>query len=103
MKQLRQCFFVQVGADHAQAAGVIGTAVAHNDLSGHIVKLEPFTGCILQDALGAEDPAVFLFVRQLREDGADFVLLVALRGLQADVAEDFVRVVFAFPVMVVMS
>ena len=59
MKQLRQCFFVQVGSDHAQAAGIIGTAVPEVDLSGNIVKLEPFAGRVLQNSLGTENPAVF--------------------------------------------
>ena len=102
MKQLRQCFFVQVGSNHAQAAGVVCTAVPHVDLAGHIVKLEPLAGRVLQDTLGAEDPAVFLFVGQLSEDGADLVFLVALRGFQADVAENFVCVMFAFAVVMVM-
>ena len=52
MKQLHQCFFVQVGPDDAQAAGIVGAAVAHIDLAGHIVKLEPFAKGILQNAAG---------------------------------------------------
>ena len=102
MKQLRQCFFVQVGADHAQAAGIVGAAVADHDLARDIVELEPFAGRVLQDALGAQDPAVFLFVGELAQDGADLILLVALRGFQADVAEYFVGVVLAFAVVMVM-
>ena len=102
MKQLRQCFFVQVGTDHAQAAGIVGAAVTDDDLPGNIVKLEPFPGCVLQDSLGAEDPAVFLLIRQPFQDGTDFILLVALRGFQADIAEDFVRVMFPFAMMMVM-
>ena len=102
MKQLRQCFFVQVGSDHAQAAGVIGAAVAQVDLSGNIVKLEPFSRGILQDALCAEDPAVLFLIGQFCENGTDFILLIALRCFQADVSEDFVGVVFPFAVMMVM-
>ena len=102
MKQLRQCFFVQVGADHAQAAGIVGAAVTDDDFPGNIVKLEPFPGCVLQDSFGAEDPAVFLFIRQLRQDGTDLVLFVALRGFQADVAEDLVRIMLPFAMMMVV-
>ena len=58
MKQLRQCFFVQVGTDDAQAAGIVGAAVAHIDFTGNIVKLEPFPGRVLQDALGPQDFSV---------------------------------------------
>ena len=102
MKQLRQCFFVQVGPNHAQAAGIVGTAVAQDNLPGNIIKLEPFPGCILRDPLGAEDPSVFFLIGQLREDGTDFILFIPLRRFQADVAEDFVRVMLPFAVMVVM-
>ena len=103
MKQLRQRFFVQVGADHAQAAGVVRAAVAHIDFAGHIVKLEPAAGRVLQDTLGTQHLAVFLFVGKLLQDGTDFLLLIPLRGLQADVAEHFVRVMaFAVVVMVMM-
>ena len=100
MKQLRQRFFVQVGADHAQAAGVVCAAFAHVDLAGDKVKLEPGARRVLQDALGAENPAVLLFVGQLSEDVADLVHLVALRRLQADVAEDLVGVVPVLAVVV---
>ena len=103
MKQLRQRFFVQVGADHAQAAGVVRAAVAHIDFAGHIVKLEPAACRVLQDTLGTQHLAVFLFVGKLLQDGTDFLLLIPLRGLQADVAEHFVRVMaFAVVVMVMM-
>ena len=102
MKQLRQCFFVQVGADYTQAAGIVGTAVPDDDLAGDIVELEPFAGRVLQDALGPEDPAVLFFVGELSEDGADFILFIALRGLQADVAEHLVRVMLPFTVVVMV-
>ena len=102
MKQLRQCFFVQVGADHAQAAGIVRAAAAQVDLAGDIVKLEPFAGGVLQNALGPQHPAVFLLIGEFCQDSADFILLIAPRGFQADVAEHFVRVVPAGAVMVVM-
>ena len=103
MKQLRQRFFVQVGADHAQAAGVVRAAIAHIDFAGYIVKLEPAACRVLQDTLGPQHLAVFLFVGKLLQDGTDFLLLIPLRGLQADVAEHFIRVMaFAVVVMVMM-
>ena len=61
MKQLRQCFFVQIGPDDAEAAGVIGAAVPQINLSRHIIKLEPRAGRVLQNALGPEHFSVFLF------------------------------------------
>ena len=104
MKQLRQCFFVQIGPDDAEAAGVIGAAVAEVDLAGNIIELEPFAGCVLQDALGAEDSSVLFLIGELRENITDFVLLIALGRFEADVAEDFVGVMltFAMVVMVMM-
>ena len=104
MKQLRQCFFVQIGPDDAEAAGVIGAAVAEVDLAGNIVELEPFAGCVLQDALGAEDSSVLFLIGEFRENITDFVFLIALGRFEADVAEDFVGVMltFAMVVMVMM-
>ena len=102
MKQLRQCFFVQVGSDHAQAAGIVGAAVTDDDLPGNIVKLEPFSRGILQDALRAEDPAVLFLIGQFCENGTDFILFIALRCFQTDVSEDFVSIVLSFAVMMVM-
>ena len=102
MEQFLQRFLVQVGADHAQAAGVVRAAVAHVDLARHIVKLEPAARGVLQDAFGAQHAAVFLLVPELAEDAADLVLLVALSGLDADVAEDLVRVVFVRAVVVMV-
>ena len=92
MKQLRQCFFVQVGPDYAQAAGIISAAVPDNDFPGNIVELEPVSGRGLQDSLGTENPAVFLFIGQLRQDGTDLFLFIALCGFQSDIAENFIRV-----------
>ena len=102
MKQLRQCFFVQIGPDDAEAAGVIGAAVAEVDLAGNIVELEPFAGCVLQDALGAEDSSVLFLIGELRENITDFVLLIALGRFEADVAEDFVGVMLAFAMVVMV-
>ena len=68
MKQLRQCFLVQIGADDAEAAGVVRAAGAHINLAGHVVKLEPFARGRLQDALGAEHSAVLLLIPELAEE-----------------------------------
>ena len=102
MKQLRQRFFVQVGADHAQAAGIVGAAFADIDLAGYVVKLEPAARGVLQDTLGPQHLAVFLLVGELLQHAADLVLLIPLRGLQADVAEHLVRVVLVRAVVMVV-
>ena len=102
MKQLRQCFFVQVGADDAQPAGIVGAAVPQVDLAGYVVKLEPAARGVLQDTLGPQHFAVLLLIGEPGQDGADLVLLIPLRGLQADVAEHFVGVVAVAVVMVMM-
>ena len=65
MEQLPQCLFIDLCADHAETAGIIGAAVTEFIFAGHIVELEPLTIVVLQDTLGTENTAVLFFVGKL--------------------------------------
>ena len=81
---------VDLRADHAQAAGVVGRAVTDFVLAGHIIEMNPLAVGGGQDALGAQDGAEAMIVVQLLEGFADGSLLKLLGGLDADVLEDLV-------------
>ena len=81
---------VDLHADHAQAAGVIGCAVANLVLAGNVVEVQPLAVGEGQDALRAQDGAEAMIVVQLLESFANGSFLELLGGLDADVLEDLV-------------
>ena len=102
MEQFGQRLLVQIRADDAEAAGIIGAAFPQINLSGNKVKLEPGSGAVLQNALRPQHPAVFLLVAQPAQDFPDFILFVPLRCFQTDGAEDLVRVMLTLVMVMVM-
>ena len=54
---------VEIGADDAQAAGVVGGAKAHLVLLRHIVEVQPLALAVGHDALGPDDLAVVAAVQ----------------------------------------
>ena len=91
-----------MGADYAQAAGIIGAAVADIGFAGHIVKVQPAAILGLHNALGTQDSAVIFLLRQLGQRGTQTVLGEALGGFYADVLKDFIRVMAMMMVMMLM-
>ena len=68
-----QAVLLQLGADDAQAAGVVGGAIAHLVLLGHIVKVQPLAVGGGHDALGPQDGAVVAGI-QSRQNAVDIRL-----------------------------
>ena len=55
---------VQIGADYAQAACIVGGTKTHLMFFGYIVKVEPLALTIGHNALGPDDLAVFAAVQR---------------------------------------
>ena len=83
---------VELRADDAQAAGVIGMARADLMLLGHVVELDPRAVRAADDALGPEDLTVLAGV-QRRQDALDVRLREGLGRLAAPGGEHLVGVV----------
>ena len=92
---------VDLGADDAQAAHDVGRAVAHIDLAGDIVKVDPLAVLPGHDALGTEDRAEDAAV-ELAQDVLDLVQGVFFRGLHAPAGKDLVGVVMMVMMMFVV-
>ena len=84
--------------DDAQAAGVVGGAIAHLVLLGHIVKVQPLAVGGGHDALGPQDGAVFAGVQGC-QNAVDIRLGELLGGLRAPAGEHLVGVVVMMMVM----
>ena len=93
-KQLGQLRLVQVCADDAQTAGVVGMTCADFVLFGNVVELDP-AALAVHDALGAEDLTVFAGV-QFLQNVVDAALGKGLGRFLAPGGEDL------FGMMVVM-
>ena len=65
MKQLRQCFFVQVGADYAQATDDGSRAVSDLRFTGHVIKVDPLSILACDNSLRAKNDTVLEDVLQL--------------------------------------
>ena len=98
-EQLVELMLVQIGADHAQAAGVVGGAEAHLVLLGHVVEVEPLAGGSGHDALGADDLAVVAAI-QRREDLVELRLGEGLHRFLTPGGEHLVGVVMMVMLMV---
>ena len=97
-KQVLQRTLIQLGANDAQSAGIIGLAVANFPLAGDIVELQPAV-VAADDALGTQDGAVGPGAQQdqdllQRGTGEDF------GGLHAPGGEYLVGVVVMVVVIV---
>ena len=100
-EEVVQLMLAELGADDAQSAGVVGGAIAHLVLLGHIVKVQPLAALGADDALGAQDGTVFTAV-QRRQDALDLALGEHLHRLRAPAGEHLVGVVMVM-VMVVAA
>ena len=80
-EQLFELVLLQLGADDAQAAGVVGAAVADVLLLRDIVEVQPLAAAG-NDALGPEDGTVVAGI-QRRQDAADVLLRVGVDRLGA--------------------
>ena len=96
-EELTDAALIQLGADDAQAAHDVGSAVADIQLAGDEVEVDPLTVAACHDALGAQNDAVLAGI-QLLQNGADLLSGVLLCSLAAPGGEDLVGVV----VMMVM-
>ena len=96
-EELTDAAFIQLGADDAQAAHHVGSAVADIQLAGDEVEVDPLAVGTGHDALGAQNDAVLAGI-QLLQNGADLLSGVLLCSLAAPGGEDLVGVV----VMMVM-
>src|SRR5699024_4600610 len=101
MEQLLQGSLVQLGTDHAQAAGNIRSAAAHVGFAGHMVKVDPAIRAG-QDALGAQHHAVLAAV-QLFQRVADLLLGVHPGSLAAPAGEHLVGVMVVMMVVVMAA
>ena len=91
---------MQVNADEAQPSDHVGTAVAHVDLAGDVVKVDPVAVLAGKNALGAEDKAAYAGVKGLK-DRIDALFGVAFGCLATEGFKNLVGVVMI--VMVVMA
>ena len=98
VEQLLQGSFVELRADHAEAAGHSGLTAAQVDLAGDIVEIQPLTVGGIDNALCAQDSAEAGLVLELFENAAQLVLRELLGRFHAPALEDLVGVV----VMMVM-
>ena len=98
-EQLVELMLVQISADHAQAAGVVGGAEAHLVLLGHVVEVEPLAVGSGHDALGTDDLAVVAAI-QRREDLVQLRLSEGLHRFLAPGGEHLVGVVMMVMLMV---
>ena len=98
-EQLVELMLVQIGADHAQAAGVVGGAEAHLVLLGHVVEVEPLAVGSGHDALGTDDLAVVAAI-QRREDLVELRLGEGLHRFLTPGGEHLVGVVMMVMLMV---
>ena len=98
-EQFRQLLLVQLRADDAEAAGVVGAAGPDLVLFRHIVELHPGAVRPAYDALGPENPAVPAGVQGCENPG-DIRLGECLGGLPAPGGEDLVGVVVMMMVIV---
>ena len=102
-KQLGDAVLVQLGADDAQAAGVVGRAAAHFGLTGDEVEVDPLA---LESAatmpLARSTVPSEISPRAFRMD-SDLLLGVLVRGLAAPALEDLVGVVVAMMIVVVAA
>ena len=87
-----QLMLAELGADDAQAAGIVGGAAAHLMFFGHIVKMEPLAALGRNNALGTQDRAVFAAI-QRRKDRRNFFCCKAARCFHAPAGKDLVGVV----------
>ena len=94
-----ELMLVQMGADHAQAAGVVGRAEAHLMLLRHIVEVEPLAVASGHNALGTDDLAVVAAI-QRREDLVELRLGEGLHRFLAPGGEHLVGVVMMVMLMV---
>ena len=92
-EELRNGLFVQLRADHADAARDHCAAVADIRLAGDIVEVDPLLAlCVGDIALGAQDNAVGLRVLKRLQDALDLGLGELLVRLLAPADEDLVGV-----------
>ena len=96
-EELTDAAFIQLGADDAQTAHHVGSAVADIPLAGDEVEVDPLAVTTCHDALGTQNDAVLAGI-QLLQNGADLLSGVFLGSLAAPGGEDLVGVV----VMMVM-
>ena len=101
-EELTDAAFIQLGADDAQAAHNIGSAVADIQLAGDKVEVDPLAVGTGHDALGAQNDAVLAGI-QLLQNGADLLSGVLLCSLAAPGGEDLVGVVVMMVMVVVMA
>ena len=101
-EELTDAAFIQLGADDAQAAHDVGSAVADIQLAGDEVEVDPLTVGTGHDALGTQNDAVLAGV-QLLQNGADLLSGVLLCSLAAPGGEDLVGVVVMMVMVMVMA
>ena len=101
-EELTDAAFIQLGADDAQAAHHVGSAVADIQLAGDKVEVDPLAVGTGHDALGAQNDAVLAGI-QLLQNGADLLSGVLLGSLTAPGGEDLVGVVVMMVMVMVMA
>ena len=97
-EEMVQLMLAELGADDAQAAGIVSGAAAHLMFFGHIVKMEPLAALGRNNALGAQDHTVLAAV-QGSQDPLDFALSEHLDRLHAPAGEHLVGVVMVMIVV----
>ena len=101
-EELADAVFIQLGADDAQAAHHVGSAVADIQLAGDEVEVDPLAVATCHDALGAQNDAVLAGI-QLLQNGADLLSGVLLCRLTAPGGEDLIGVVVMMVMVMVVA